>query len=223
MKKIFSAITCAVIMVCCTKDPSVHNTDSPQDIMVTYASNNMQVSAASFTANDWLSVDFTVAADSIGWWVSDTLTNPYDSVPYYPGSDTVVYNPGNDTTFNPGGPVQNPHDSFPQPPADTTQYPHDTIPYPPTDSNYYPPPYDSSAYPHDTTPPPPHDTIINPPQDSLIYHNSGAGYLIQVHGRNLIIQIKKRGNYLIQAKAYKRNINGSYSALQTGYIKLSAH
>lgn len=203
MKKIFPVITtCILMLVCCTKDPSANNAHYPSVIAVTYASDNMQVSATSFTANDWLNVDFTVAADSVEWWVSDTATNPYDTIPYYPGSDTIITYP--DTVINY--------------PGDTTQYPHDTIPQLPGDSSYYPS-NDSTGY--DTVQVPPQDTTVNPPQDSILY-NTHYGYIIKTNGSNLKIQVTKQGNYTVEARAYRKNSNGSYTLIKTGYVKLSA-
>src|ERR1044072_4032346 len=116
MKKMFFAFMAfTLLLVCCTKDPSVTNANYPANIAVTYASDNMQVSATSFIAADWLSVDFTETADSIYWHVSDTATNPYDTIPYYPPTDTLYY----------------PGDTIPN-------YPHDTVQIPPTDTTHYP-------------------------------------------------------------------------------------
>ena len=207
MKKIISVmIACAAILLCCTKDPSLDNAHVAL-VTVDGASSNMQVSAVSFRSNDWLNVDFSETTDSIGWWISDTATNPYDTVPYYPGGDTVVNYPPVDSSQYPHG------DTIINYPPDTTHYPHDTIPQWPGDSSYNPPTYDSSGYPH--------DTIVYPPHDSIPYNNNG--YAIQVNGNHLRIQINKRGNYLVMAMAYRRNTNGSYTVIKTGYVKLSAH
>ncbi len=222
MKKIFAVIiACAVTVICCTKDKSVTDPNNVSLITLDGASSNMIVSANTFTAADWLSVDYSEAADSIGWWVSDTLTNPYDTVPYYPGSDTTihypdttVYYPG-DTTGYPGGDT-----IVYYPPGDTTQYPHDTIPQWPGDSSYNPPPYDTSSSPHDTVPSYPHDTITYPPHDSAQYNN---GFVMQANGKNIKIKINKRGSYTVVAFAYHKNTNGSYTIIKTGYVKLSAH
>ena len=197
-------------MTACNKDFSLDNEHTPSSVAVTYASDNMQVSATSFTANDWLSIHFTEAADSTGWWVSDTA-NAYDTIPpdpggpadttTWPGGDTIVYYPPADSTGYTG---------------DTTIYPggDTTIYYPPADSPYYPP-ADSSGYPH--------DTIVYPPHDSIPYNNGNKGYVVQVQGSDLKIQVTRHGNYTIEARAYRKNGRGNYTLIKTGYIKLSAH
>jgi hypothetical protein len=225
MKKIMLlGVLCAVVQISCNKEDSKSDSGHTLQVSVTETSPFMQVSRTTFNSTDILDVQYIQAADSVVWIVTDSSSGNLNMSP----GDSAGQR--RDTTIIP--PILPP--MIPGPPGDSTGSPRDSTSPPPIvipidssklpkDSTYppppiiIPPPVDSSRLPGDSTnfPPP-----GNP--DSLMHPLSGNGYSCSYNKNHLSVEISRSGTYLVQAAAYRKNSNGSYSLVQTGFVRLTA-
>ncbi len=229
MKKlIFPALALPLLIVCCTKEASVQTAALPSVINVAGMSTGMSVSGTRFTANEAIAASYNISnADSIRWYMQDSIPYYPDSNYHYPGGDTTVENPGDTVVTYP--------DTVPHYPGGDTipHYPGDTIPnYPPPDTipNY--PGGDTLVNYPDTIPGyPGGDTLVHyPGSDTLVNYpgtdstgNHSSGYVLTVHNKVAEIKISKRGNYVLVANAYRHNANGTYTLISRGYIQFKAY
>lgn len=213
MKKfIIPTLALPLLIVCCTKEASVSKGTHATIVNVTDASEGMDIARTSFAANELITANYTVAgADSIQWSIQD-------SVPHYPNTDTAYY-PGSDTLYNP----------------DSTYYPGGNgSTYTPGDDSSYVSGGDSSYVPadtlenghtggYDTTYTPGGDSTYVPVDSTSGGHNNGNGsYIVTTRNGYVEIKISKKGGYVLVAKAYKRNADGTYTLIKKGYIKFNA-
>jgi hypothetical protein len=224
MKKIMLlGVLCAVAQLSCNKEDSKSDGSRSLQVSVTENSAFLQVSTTSFTSAEILEVRYIQAADSIVWYITDsTASNP--AIPYGDSTgqhrDTTIYPPIFPQMIStpPADPLGSPRDSaYPPPfviPIDSFTLPPDSAVYPPPPSV---PPADSSQLPWDSTTDP---TPGNP--DNLMHLLSGSGYSCSFNKNRLSLEISLGGTYLVQAAAYRKNNNGSYALIQTGYIRLTA-
>jgi hypothetical protein len=229
MKKlILPALALPLLIVCCTKEASMQTTSQPSVINVAGISPGMSISGTRFTANEVMTASYNVAgADSIRWYMQDSIPYYPDSNYHYPGGDTTVYNPGDTVVTYP--------DTIPGYPGGDTipHYPGDTIPsYPSQDTipNY--PGGDTLVTYPDTIPGyPGGDTLVTyPGSDTLINYpgtdssgSHGNSYVLTVQNKTAEIRISKRGSYVLVANAYRRNANGTYTLISRGYIQFKAY
>ena len=223
MKKIWFLFASFILfLISCNKESSKSGSSSPLQVSVTDASALMQVSYTSFSSSQILDVQFTESADSIVWWVADSVHSGSmhcDSTIYYPPHyDSLPHYPPTDSVYPP-----------PYIPIDSSHYPRDTTIYfpPPYDTVWHP--IDSAAYPRDTTIylPPPYDSVYHPVDStrhgSSFQNPASSGYYYTISKSHLALGIKQSGNYVINAAAYHRNKYGSLTLTKVGYVKLSAH
>lgn len=216
MKKVsFFVSSLILVLISCNKESGKSGSSSPLQVSVTDASALMQVSYTRLNSSVVLDVQFTEPEDSIIWWVSDSAhagTIHCDSmINYPPHNDSLP--PHADTIYSP------PH--FPR---DSSRYPHDSAGAPPVI-----PPVDSAAYPGDTTiySPPPYDSVYRPADSTgnadTLQNHSSAAYYYSTNQTHLTIGIRQSGSYMVKVAAYRKNVDGSFTLIKTGYIRLSAH
>ena len=221
MKKlIFPALALSLLIVCCTKEASMQTATQPSVINVAGMSAGMSVAGASFTSNEAITASYNIAgADSILWYMQDTIPYNPDSNYHYPGGDTVVTYPDTIPGY-PGG------DTIPHYPGDfIPNYPQpDTIPNNPGGDTLVTYPDTILGYPSGDTLVTylGGDTLVNYPHTDTSVNNSN-GYVLTVENKKAEVKISKRGNYVLVANAYRHNVNGTYKLISRGFIQFKAY
>lgn len=215
MKKISLFVSSLILFtISCNKESGNSAASSPLQVTVTDASNLMQVSYTRFNSNEVLSVQFSETADSIIWSVTDSShagTIHTDSIINYPSHSDSLHVPPADTIYSP---------PYIPVPVDSSRFPGDTTGTPPVI-----PPVDSSRHPGDTVIylPPPSDSVYHPVDSTRNGSNSSAGYYYSTNKTQLTLGIRQSGSYIVNAAAYHKNADGSFTLTKTGYVRLSAH
>lgn len=198
MKKwLFGLAAATYIMVACNKEASVSSSLPANSISVTATSALMNVSASALSADDSLVIYFEGSEEDSICWLFDGDSS-YGHHEDHHGHDST----GHDSTWYGDG------DSIHIFYGDSLDHFEDSLHHP----------YDSSFVHNDST------NCRN--LDSAGYHKKGhymqPGFTITVNGNKATLRVLRTGNYMLTAKAYARNSDGSYTLVKSGYIKLTA-
>jgi hypothetical protein len=186
----------------------------PMLVSVVNSSNSVALNETSYPASDSIPVDFHQASDTTLWWICNPASGSSDSS-IYPGDTSSI-------PVNIAPPVVS---APPTPPADSTGNPGDTI------ATVYPPTPPAPPSPIVIQPSLPADSTSNPADTSrgvnLVFYSAlqsnPRNYACSIAGNgSLNLKIYNTGEYQILVGTYRRNTDGSFTLVKTGFISFSA-